>query len=79
MTDTVTKNISIKATSLSKSFGKGDTLVNVLQNISLNLYAGELTLLMGPSGSGKSTLLALMSGLLKPDAGEVEAFTKTFA
>jgi putative ABC transport system ATP-binding protein len=75
MSNTVSNAVAIEAIGLDKSFGNGDTRINVLQNISLNLYAGELTLLMGPSGSGKSTLLALMSGLLKPDAGEVKAFS----
>lgn len=70
------KPIAVSGTHLSKSFGKGDTRIDVLKNISLDLYAGELTLLMGPSGSGKSTLLALLSGLLKPDEGEVEAFSQ---
>src|SRR5262249_11909896 len=37
------------------------------------LYPGQLTLLMGPSGSGKSTLLAVLSGLLRPDAGKAIA------
>jgi putative ABC transport system ATP-binding protein len=71
-----TNDVAIQALGLNKSFGKGDTRIEVLHNISITLYAGELTLLMGPSGSGKSTLLALMSGLLKPDAGDVEVFSK---
>jgi len=37
----------------------------------MDLYRGQLVLLMGPSGSGKSTLLAIMSGLLQPDSGQV--------
>jgi putative ABC transport system ATP-binding protein len=41
--------------------------------VSLDLYRGQLVLLMGPSGSGKSTLLAVMSGLLQPDGGDVMA------
>jgi putative ABC transport system ATP-binding protein len=44
-----------------------------LRNISLELRAGQLTLLMGPSGSGKTTLLAVLSGLLRPDGGQVLA------
>jgi putative ABC transport system ATP-binding protein len=56
---------------LSRSFGSGDTKAFALQGASVDLYPGELNLLMGPSGSGKSTLLAVLSGLLRPDAGEV--------
>ena len=44
--------------------------------MSLSIYRGEISLLMGPSGSGKSTLLALLSGLLRPDAGEVHCLGK---
>jgi putative ABC transport system ATP-binding protein len=58
---------------LSRSFGEGETATVVLRDVSLDLYAGELALLMGPSGSGKSTLLAILSGLLHPDQGEVIA------
>jgi putative ABC transport system ATP-binding protein len=45
----------------------------VLRGLSLGLRAGELCLVVGPSGCGKSTLLALLSGLLRPDQGRVEA------
>jgi putative ABC transport system ATP-binding protein len=44
-----------------------------LREVSLDLHEGEITLLMGPSGSGKTTLLAVLSGLLRPDAGQVLA------
>jgi putative ABC transport system ATP-binding protein len=45
-------------------------------DVSLDLYPGQVTLLMGPSGSGKSTLLAILSGLLQPDSGQVMALGK---
>jgi putative ABC transport system ATP-binding protein len=47
-------------------------MVPVLSDVSLELGRGEVVLLMGPSGSGKSTLLAVLSGLLRPDQGEVK-------
>jgi putative ABC transport system ATP-binding protein len=58
---------------LSRSFGDGETKLTVLHDVSLELYSGQITLLMGPSGSGKTTLLATLSGLLRPDSGRVLA------
>src|SRR3954468_16435003 len=59
------------ARNLHCSFGAGEGAVRVLNDVSLELEHGQVTLLMGPSGSGKSTLLAVLSGLLRPDRGEV--------
>jgi putative ABC transport system ATP-binding protein len=58
---------------LRRSFGKGETETIALNDVSLELYAGHVNLIMGPSGSGKSTLLAVLSGLLHPDSGKVLA------
>ena len=66
-------NLTLQARHLVRSFGEGQTKTTVLRDVSLELYGGEVTLLMGPSGSGKSTLLAVLSGLLRPDSGEVVA------
>ena len=62
---------TMKAWGVTRSFGEGETKTYALRNVSLELYGGQLTLLMGPSGSGKSTLLAVLSGLLHPDSGTV--------
>jgi putative ABC transport system ATP-binding protein len=62
---------ALAARHLERSFGAGAARVRVLRDISLDLHAGEVVLLMGPSGSGKSTLLAVLSGLLRPDRGRV--------
>jgi putative ABC transport system ATP-binding protein len=62
---------ALVARNLDRSFGAGEEAVRVLSDVSLELHQGEVLLLMGPSGSGKSTLVAVLSGLLRPDRGEV--------
>ncbi len=56
---------------LTKVFGQGDTQVQALRGINLEMRMGELTMLVGPSGSGKTTLLSVITGLLHPSAGEL--------
>jgi putative ABC transport system ATP-binding protein len=62
---------AVIARHLERSFGAGPAAARVLCDVSLELHPGQMLLLMGPSGSGKSTLLAVLSGLLRPDRGEV--------
>lgn len=64
---------ALRALHLMRSFGEGETKIDVVKGVSLNLHAGMFAVLMGPSGSGKTTLLALLSGLLHPTAGQVIA------
>jgi putative ABC transport system ATP-binding protein len=64
-------NLTLQGRNLTRIFGEGETTTTALRDVSLHLCRGEFVLLMGPSGSGKSTLLAALSGLLRPDCGEV--------
>ncbi len=67
------KGVALEARGLTKSYLIGKNLQPVLQGVDFNAYHGQVTMVMGPSGSGKSTLVAALSGLLRPDAGEVIA------
>ncbi len=61
----------LAAKNVSMSYGSNGTRVRALDNVSLSLATGTLTLIMGPSGSGKTTLLSLLGCLLTPDNGSV--------
>ena len=67
---------TLRGWNLTRCYGSGETQTCALSDVSIDLYPGQLALLMGPSGSGKSTLLAVLSGLLKPDTGKVETLGK---
>jgi putative ABC transport system ATP-binding protein len=64
---------TLSSKDISKSFTTGAITQQVIKNSSIEIYPGELTLMVGPSGSGKSTLLSMLSGLLRPDQGHVFA------
>ncbi len=59
------------ARALTKVYGKGEVAVHALRGVDLELFEGELAVLLGPSGSGKSTLVNIMGGLDLPTAGQV--------
>jgi putative ABC transport system ATP-binding protein len=61
----------VVASDLSRRYGEGDTAVEALRDVSLDVARGQLTTVMGPSGSGKSTLMHILAGLDKPTSGSV--------
>lgn len=56
---------------LSKVYGKGETAVKALDNVSFTVKQGEFVVIIGPSGSGKSTLLHMLGGVDRPSSGRV--------
>nr|AHF25161.1 antimicrobial peptide ABC transporter ATPase [uncultured bacterium Contig1772] len=62
---------------LSKSYGADEARVEVLKNIDVSLFKGEVCVLLGPSGSGKSTFLNIVGGLEPADAGSVRVESVT--
>ncbi|MGZ4363887.1 MAG: ABC transporter ATP-binding protein, partial [Gaiellaceae bacterium] len=61
----------VSARDLTRRYGEGDTAVDALRGISLDVPKGHLTAVMGPSGSGKSTLMHILAGLDQPTSGDV--------
>src|SRR5881398_2593360 len=61
----------VSASGLVRRYGEGDTAVNALRDVSIEVEEARLTAIMGPSGSGKSTLMHILAGLDKPTSGEV--------
>ena len=63
--------IAIKCRGIKKTYGEKENEIVALKGIDLDVYHGDLTLLVGPSGSGKTTLLSIITSILTPDAGEL--------
>ncbi len=61
----------VVADDVTRRYGEGDTAVDALRGVSLEVGQGKLTAVMGPSGSGKSTLMHILAGLDKPTSGTV--------
>jgi putative ABC transport system ATP-binding protein len=68
---TQTNGAVVTARDVTRRFGAGDTAVDALRGVSLDVERAKLTAVMGPSGSGKSTLMHILAGLDRPTSGEV--------
>jgi putative ABC transport system ATP-binding protein len=69
--DAPSEGFVLSAVDLTRRYGEGDTAVDALRGVSLDVPKGQLSAVMGPSGSGKSTLMHILAGLDKPTSGEV--------
>ena len=65
------KDILMTLDRVTKTYIMGEVTVEALKETSLDIYAGEIVVILGPSGSGKSTLLNIMGGMDQPTGGEV--------
>ncbi|WP_222192909.1 ABC transporter ATP-binding protein [Modestobacter italicus] len=61
----------VSLTDVTRTFGRGDSVVHALRGVSIGMTRGSFTAVMGPSGSGKSTLLQTAAGLDRPSSGSV--------
>ena len=67
----MTDETLVRIRGLTKTFGEGETLVEAVRGLDLELERGEIVLVMGPSGSGKTTFLSMLGGLLHVSGGEI--------
>jgi putative ABC transport system ATP-binding protein len=65
------REAAVRARGVTRRYGQGETVVDALRGVDLDVATGKLTAVMGPSGSGKSTLMHILAGLDHPDGGQV--------
>jgi putative ABC transport system ATP-binding protein len=68
------RDVAVKCRQVVKTYGAGATSVFALRGVDLDVYSGELLMLVGPSGCGKTTLISAIAGILDRDSGECLIF-----
>jgi putative ABC transport system ATP-binding protein len=71
--------VAVRCRGVTKEFGTGDSRTWALQGADLEVYTGEMTLLVGPSGCGKTTLISIVAALLDATGGDVRVLGKDLA
>ena len=70
---------AVDCRSLTKTYGEGETAVQALRGIDLQIVPGELMMLVGPSGCGKTTLISIIAGILDKTEGELSVYGEDIA
>jgi len=65
---------AVLCSGITKTYGSGDTQVQALRGVDLEVHPGELFMLVGPSGCGKTTLISIMAGILDQTEGDCALF-----
>lgn len=72
MTSNPQKDIAVRCRDITKSYGTGPARITALRGVDLDIFRGELLMIVGPSGCGKTTLISIISAILDQDAGQCE-------
>lgn len=72
MTSNPQKDIAVRCRDITKSYGTGPARIAALRGVDLDIFRGELLMIVGPSGCGKTTLISIISAILDQDAGQCE-------
>ncbi len=67
-------DVAVRIKGVAKHFGEGERRVQALRDVTWDVYAGQMSMIVGPSGCGKTTLLSVIAGILTADSGSVTIF-----
>ncbi len=72
------RSSAVRCRQVTKTYGSGNSAVRALRGIDLDVYTGELLMLVGPSGCGKTTLISVIAGVLERDGGDCTVLGEDF-